>query len=90
MRAQLWRTVRTLGMAFILVSAIGALVDDKALGKGLLSNPDLKPQFNSTTRFADVKGVDEAKARLALLCSRVARHFTGYAKQPGPRPQAAS
>jgi hypothetical protein len=58
---QVWRTVRTLGGAFILVTCLGTLLDDKGLTKSFLNNPDLKPQMNSSTRFADVKGVDEAK-----------------------------
>lgn len=62
--SQLLRLVRSLGVAFILVTAVGAFLDEKALGKGLLNNPDMKPQFNSSTKFNDVKGVDEAKAEL--------------------------
>lgn len=57
----MWRTIRTLGGAFILVTCLGTLLDDKGLTKSFLNNPDLKPQMNSSTRFADVKGVDEAK-----------------------------
>ena len=30
-------------------------------GRGILNNPDLRPQSETTTKFADVKGVDEAK-----------------------------
>jgi ATP-dependent metalloprotease len=49
---------------FILVTCLTTLLDDKGLmGKGL-SNPDLKPQFSSNTKFTDVKGVDEAKHEL--------------------------
>ncbi|GIL68307.1 hypothetical protein Vafri_21590, partial [Volvox africanus] len=62
--SQMWRTVRTLGSAFILVTCLGTLLDDKGLTKSFLNNPDLKPQMNSSTRFADVKGVDEAKHEL--------------------------
>ncbi|EFJ42764.1 hypothetical protein VOLCADRAFT_83523 [Volvox carteri f. nagariensis] len=62
--SQMWRTVRTLGGAFILVTCLGTLLDDKGLTKSFLNNPDLKPQMNSSTRFADVKGVDEAKHEL--------------------------
>jgi ATP-dependent metalloprotease len=50
---------------FILVTCLSTLLDDKGLmGKGLMSNPDLKPQFASNTKFDDVKGVDEAKNEL--------------------------
>ncbi len=62
-KAQLWRTVRTLALAFLVISGIGALFDERGLGKGILNNPDMKPQMESKTKFADVKGVDEAKVR---------------------------
>ena len=60
-KAQLWRTVRTLTVAFLIISGIGALFDERGLGKGILHNPDMKPQLDSKTKFEDVKGVDEAK-----------------------------
>lgn len=31
------------------------------LSRGILNNPDLRPQTDTKTKFADVKGVDEAK-----------------------------
>ena len=71
-RAQLWRTLRTLGLAFVLVSGVGALVDAQGGlagggrgGAGVLHNPDLRPQAGSPARFDDVKGVDEAKHELS-------------------------
>lgn len=63
-KAQLWRTVRTLAVAFLIISGIGALFDERGLGKGILHNPDMKPQLDSKTKFEDVKGVDEAKSEL--------------------------
>lgn len=63
-RAQLWRTVRTLAVAFLIISGIGALFDERGLGKGILHNPDMKPQLDSKTKFEDVKGVDEAKVSI--------------------------
>lgn len=48
---QLARLLRSLGLAFILVTAVGAFLDEKNLGKGLLmSNPDMKPQMDSSTK----------------------------------------
>ena len=67
-KAQLWRTVRTLAVAFLIISGIGALFDERGLGKGILNNPDMKPQMESKTKFEDVKGVDEAKV---VQCVRV-------------------
>lgn len=72
-RAQLWRTLRTLGLAFVLVSGVGALVDAQGglaggaagRGAGALHNPDLRPQAGSPARIDDVKGVDEAKHELS-------------------------
>jgi len=72
-RAQLWRTLRTLGLAFVLVSGVGAALDATGglaggaggRGAGVLHNPDLRPQAGSPTRFEDVKGVDEAKHELS-------------------------
>jgi len=46
------------------LSGLGALIEDKAMPRGVLNNPDVKPMVHSTTRFEDVKGVDEAKAEL--------------------------
>lgn len=62
--SQLWRTLRTLGLAFIFVSAAGTFIDEKGLGNRITGNPDVKPQFHSDTKFSDVKGVDEAKNEL--------------------------
>lgn len=68
-KAQLWRTVRTLAVAFLIISGIGALFDERGLGKGILNNPDMKPQMESKTKFEDVKGVDEAKVQPCIaLC----------------------
>ena len=68
-KAQLWRTVRTLGTAFIVLSGIGALLEDRGgMSKAILGGESVKPQQNApTTRFDDVKGVDEAKAELVEI-----------------------
>jgi ATP-dependent metalloprotease len=62
--SQMWRTARVLGLAFLLVAGLGALAEERGLGRGALHNPDLAPQAETGARFADVKGVDEAKAEL--------------------------
>ncbi len=78
---QMWRTIRTLGGAFILVTCLGTLLDDKGLTKSFLNNPDLKPQMSSSTRFADVKGVDEAKVgrRSSWVPRGIEQHNKSYA-----------
>ena len=48
-------------MAFVVLSGVGALMEERGLTKGILNNPDMRPQMEMKTRFADVKGVDEAK-----------------------------
>lgn len=61
MWAQLWKTARTLGITFLLIAGLGAVMEEKGLSRGMLANPDMTPQLETTTKFADVKGVDEAK-----------------------------
>ena len=62
--AQLWRSVRVLGLAFLFMAGLGAMVEERGMGRGILNNPDLAPQHDTKTKFADVKGVDEAKGEL--------------------------
>ena len=40
--AQVWRTIRTLGLAFVVLSGVGALIEDKGgpVGRSLLGNSD--------------------------------------------------
>eukprot|EP00897_Mesotaenium_endlicherianum_P002732 jgi/Mesen1/2487/ME000159S01614 len=63
-KVQAWRTLRTLALAFLLLSGIGALMEDKGISKGLGLNEEVQPSMESSTKFSDVKGVDEAKAEL--------------------------
>lgn len=34
-KEQLWRTIRTLAVVFILISGVGALIEDKGISKGI-------------------------------------------------------
>lgn len=63
-KEQLWRTVRALGMAFLVISGVGALIEDRGITKGLGLHEEVQPSMESNTKFNDVKGVDEAKAEL--------------------------
>lgn len=63
-RSQIWRTVRTLAVMFVIISGLGALMEERGLSRGILNSPDMRPQLDGKTKFADVKGVDEAKAEL--------------------------
>jgi ATP-dependent metalloprotease len=68
-RAQFWRTVRSLGLAFIVISGIGALMEDKGVPSRFMSGggDGVKPVMDSDTKFEDVKGVDEAKEELVEI-----------------------
>ncbi|KAJ0964566.1 hypothetical protein J5N97_025704 [Dioscorea zingiberensis] len=61
---QLWRTVRALALGFLVISGVGALIEDRGISKGLGLHEDVQPSIDSSTKFNDVKGVDEAKAEL--------------------------
>eukprot|EP00887_Chlorella_sp_A99_P002593 scaffold6.g2593.t1 len=64
-RNPMWRTTRMLGLAFLFMAGLGAMVEERGgLSRGILNNPDMRPQTDTKTKFADVKGVDEAKGEL--------------------------
>ena len=63
-RAQLWKMLRMLAFAGVTGAVLMALVDEKSLPKGLGFSVDVQPVTQSTKRFSDVVGVDEAKADL--------------------------
>jgi ATP-dependent metalloprotease len=49
--SQTLRLLRSLGLAFVLVTAVGAFLDEKTLMKGgVLNNPDMKPSLETTTK----------------------------------------
>ncbi|CAM6037682.1 unnamed protein product [Sphagnum compactum] len=64
LKVQAWRTLRTLALGFLLISGVGALIEDRGIGKGLGLNEEVQPSIETNTKFSDVKGVDEAKAEL--------------------------
>ena len=65
----MWRTVRTLGVAFVVLSGIGALADDRGgVTRSIMGGGEKpKPTPETKTKFADVKGVDEAKGELVEI-----------------------
>jgi hypothetical protein len=44
------------------------MVEERGLSRSILNNPDLRPQTDTKTKFADVKGVDEAKVWRVREC----------------------
>ena len=77
-KSQLWRTLRVLGATFIIVTAIGAVLDDKGLGgrlPGSGSGSNVKESTSSDKKFNDVVGVDEAKDEL--------KEIVMYLREPG-------
>lgn len=74
LKQQFWRFLRVLALGFIVVSGLGAFVDDRGLTKGLGLNDEVRPSFETTTKFDDVKGADEAKAEL--------QEIVAYLKDP--------
>merc|ERR1719502_1889679 len=63
-RAQLWKMLRMLAFAGVTGAVLMTLVDEKSLPKGLGFSTDVQPVVQSTKRFSDVVGVDEAKTDL--------------------------
>ncbi|KAJ1264386.1 hypothetical protein BS78_09G259300 [Paspalum vaginatum] len=63
-KEQLWKTFRSIALTFIVISGIGALIEDRGISKGLGFNEEVRPSMESNTKFSDVKGVDEAKGEL--------------------------
>jgi len=62
---QLWKTGRTLAVVFIVVTALGAILDDKGLGSRLSgASSEVRMATSSDKKFKDVVGCDEAKEEL--------------------------
>ena len=66
-------------IAFVVVSALSALLDEKGVGRGLGMNSGSKHiqqvQDSVNVSFDDVKGVEEAKVRAIFLNFHVLWHF---------------
>ncbi|XP_029129864.1 uncharacterized protein LOC109816369 isoform X2 [Cajanus cajan] len=66
---RLWRTLgslRSVAVAFVLILGLGALIE-AAEDEGISNegtSKEVQPSMDSSTKFNDVKGVDEAKAEL--------------------------
>lgn len=65
-KSQFWKLIRSVAVFFIVISGLGALFEERSVGKGLGLHTEIQPEQvgNSPKRFEDVKGCDEAKAEL--------------------------
>ncbi|KAF1773427.1 P-loop containing nucleoside triphosphate hydrolase [Phytophthora cactorum] len=78
-KSNMWKTLRTLGVAFLVVSALGAMLDEK-VGKIGSASKVMGPT-GSDKRFSDVKGATEAKQELEEI-TLLARAIAGEAGVP--------
>ncbi|EKX37093.1 hypothetical protein GUITHDRAFT_89772 [Guillardia theta CCMP2712] len=62
-KQQIWRTVRTLAMAYLLLLGITTIMEERGISRGLTSS-NVAQAVDSSKTFKDVVGVDEAKAEL--------------------------
>lgn len=65
--ASAWKTVRSVASLVLMLSFLSVVIDERAGGgmlKGMMQSPEASPKTGTPTRFADVKGVDEAKSEL--------------------------
>ena len=60
--SQLWRGVRFCLSLLVGLTVLSVVFEEKGLGRGMMNNPDHRPEQVTNVRFGDVKGVDEAKA----------------------------
>jgi ATP-dependent metalloprotease len=65
-RAMLFGFVRQIIIAFLVISALTAVMDEKGVGRamGMGSSKHIQEAEEQTVKFSDVKGVAEAKAEL--------------------------
>ena len=85
-KTQVWRTVRTMIGLFLLVSAVGVVMDERGAlgGKGGLGNSNTVEPVTSDKTFADICGVEEALGELRDDCQdkgALTRWLTDYLKK---------
>jgi len=68
-KQQLWRTLRTLAFAYLLLLGITTIMEERGMAKGMASASDITKATESNKSFKDVVGVDEAKAELQEIVS---------------------
>lgn len=45
LKVQAWRTLRTLALGFLLISGVGALIEDRGIGKGMQTEINLHAYY---------------------------------------------
>eukprot|EP00510_Aplanochytrium_minuta_P009902 CAMPEP_0184075044 /NCGR_PEP_ID=MMETSP0957-20130417/70910_1 /TAXON_ID=627963 /ORGANISM="Aplanochytrium sp, Strain PBS07" /LENGTH=646 /DNA_ID=CAMNT_0026377439 /DNA_START=480 /DNA_END=2420 /DNA_ORIENTATION=- len=68
-KSQMWRTVRFLALAFLLVTIVNNVIDDISLPRGMGLNQEVQPVVGQHKTFDDVKGATEAKEELKEIVS---------------------
>jgi ATP-dependent metalloprotease len=65
-RSMIFTLLRQVLIAFVVVSALSAVLDEKGVGRamGMNSSKHIQEAEGTTVKFSDVKGVAEAKAEL--------------------------
>ena len=61
---QMWKTARTLAMAYLLLLGITTIMEERGLSRGSSTQHSVAQAAESSKTFKDVVGVDEAKAEL--------------------------
>lgn len=63
-KSQMWRTVRFLAVAVLVIAVVNQLMEDVSMPRGMGLNQEVQPVAEQGKTFDDVKGATEAKEEL--------------------------